>query len=104
MEITATQAEQLREKNPDCLFLDVREAEEVAFCSISDALHIPLGELVERLDALSKEPPLVVYCHHGMRSLKAVHFLRDRGFKNALNLSGGIHAWAQEVDPTVPTY
>ena len=104
MEITATQAEQLREKNSSVVFLDVREAEEVALCSISNSLHISLGELPNRYNHLPKDSPLVVYCHHGMRSMQAVQFLKNKGFDHAINLSGGIHAWSLAVDPSVPTY
>lgn len=104
MEITVTQAKQLREKNSSTVFLDVREAEEVAFCTISKSLHIPLGELPKRYNHLPKDSPLILYCHHGMRSLQAVQFLRDKGFENAINLSGGIHAWSLTIDPSLPTY
>ena len=104
MEISVTQAEEIREKNPSCIFLDVRQDEEVAFCQISDAFHIPLAELPNRFHALPNDQTIIVYCHHGMRSLQAVQFLRSKGLNNAINLQGGIHAWSTIIDPLIPTY
>lgn len=102
--ISVTQAEKLREKNPSTQFLDVREIEEVALGRIGDAQHIPLHSIPENLDRIPEEGILIVYCHHGMRSQKAVDYLRAKGFKNCTNLSGGIHAWSTEIDPSIPTY
>ena len=83
--------------------LDVRQPEEYEAARLEGAVLIPLGELPDKLDALPKDVPLVVMCHHGVRSAHAVHHLRAAGF-DALNLSGGIDAWSREVDPTVPRY
>ena len=102
--ISVTQAEELREKNPSTQFLDVREPEEVALGRISNAQHIPLNSIPENIDRISKEDILIVYCHHGMRSQKAVEYLQAKGFKNCLNLSGGIHAWSTDIDPSIPCY
>lgn len=102
--ISVTQAEELREKNPSTQFLDVREPEEVALGRIGDAQHIPLNSIPDNLNRISEKGVLIVYCHHGMRSQKAVEYLRAKGFKNCLNLSGGIHAWSTEIDPSIPTY
>lgn len=102
--ISVTQAEELREKNPSAQFLDVREPEEVALGRIGDAQHIPLHAIPENINHIAKEGILIVYCHHGMRSQKAVEYLRAKGFQNCLNLIGGIHAWSTEIDPSIPTY
>ena len=104
LEISVTQANELREKNPDLLFLDVREVEEVNFCKIPNSLHIPLNEIPEKMDSLSKDLSIVLYCHHGMRSMSAVNFLRNKGYKKVINLSGGIDAWSNQIDPNIPTY
>jgi sulfur-carrier protein adenylyltransferase/sulfurtransferase len=84
--------------------LDVRESFEAELCSIPDALLIPLGELPRRLDELDPEAELVVYCKSGSRSARAVSILREKGFKQARNLTGGILAWIDEVDPTLTRY
>ncbi len=91
-----------RERTPH-LLLDVRQPEEYATAKIEGALLIPLAELPSRLAELPKDRPLVVMCHHGMRSAHAVHHLREAGF-DALNLSGGIDAWSREIDEKVPVY
>lgn len=84
--------------------LDVREPWEVAIAGLADALAVPMGEVLARLDDLPREVPLVVLCHHGARSLRVTAWLRGRGFDKAVNLRGGIHAWASEIDPAMPTY
>jgi rhodanese-related sulfurtransferase len=84
--------------------LDVREADELAICGIDSALHIPMREVPARLAELPADAPLVVMCHHGMRSRQVVSFLRRSGRLNAVNLDGGIDAWAREIDPSVRLY
>jgi len=86
--------------------LDVREPEEHRFVALPGSLLIPLGELADRLDELApwKDQTFVVYCHHGIRSARAVGFLRSQGFTGALNLAGGIDRWSTEVDPSAPRY
>ncbi len=84
--------------------LDVREAWELALCSLPDAQHIPLGELARRLSELDRERPLVVVCHHGVRSRAAQAFLLGQGFHRVVNLAGGIDAWARRIDPSMATY
>jgi len=103
-EISAKEASILRENNKEAVLLDVREESELAICRIEGALHIPMGEIPERYNALPKGAPLVVLCHHGMRSLNVVQFLEAKGFGNVVNLAGGIHAWAMEVDSNIRRY
>lgn len=88
------------------LLLDCREAEEVAVARIEGALWIPMREIPARLAELGEDHsrPIVVYCHHGGRSRQVTQFLRRQGFRNAQNMTGGIDAWSQLVDPTVPRY
>lgn len=83
--------------------LDVREPEEYAAAKLEGAHLIPLNELPGRLAELPKDRPLVVLCHHGVRSAHAVHHLREAGY-DALNMSGGIAAWSREIDPSIPAY
>jgi len=91
-----------RDKTPHVL-LDVRQPEEHETARIEGAVLIPLPELPGRLAELPKDLPLVVLCHHGMRSAHAVHHLREAGF-DAINLSGGIDAWSRDIDNDVPLY
>jgi len=86
------------------LLLDVRESNEFAYCRIDGSLHIPMGEIVSRLSELDPDRTTVVVCHHGMRSFQVAQFLETQGFGQVVNLSGGIDAWAREVDPAVPRY
>ena len=98
------QAKELREKNPSIQFLDVREPEEIDIGYIMGALTIPLNQIPNNLDNIPQGETLIVYCHHGMRSLKAVEYLRAKGFNQTVNLAGGIHEWSTKIDPTIPTY
>lgn len=84
--------------------LDVREPHEVAICAIPDSKLIPLGQLPARLAEVDLMKPVVVYCRTGVRSGKAVALLQQAGITNARNLRGGMHAWADEVDASVPKY
>ena len=89
--------------NRHCV-LDVREADELAICRLEGSLHIPMSEIPARIAELPTDHPLVVICHHGARSQIVVDFLRNAGFGNAVNLDGGIEAWACEIDPSMPRY
>jgi adenylyltransferase/sulfurtransferase len=84
--------------------LDVREPYEWQICRISGATLIPLGQLPARMSELSITDDMVVFCHNGGRSAKAVEFLRKHGFSKVRNLKGGILAWADQVDPSMPRY
>lgn len=84
--------------------LDVREPWEHKICLIAQSQTIPMGELQQRANELTTEKPLVVICHHGMRSFHATLWLRGHGFENAVNLEGGIDAWAREIDQGMQRY
>jgi adenylyltransferase/sulfurtransferase len=86
------------------LLLDVREDWEHSMAAIADSTHIPLAELVDRLQELAFEDDIVVYCHFGQRSYQAGLILKEAGFKNVTNLTGGIDAWSQLVDPSIRRY
>ena len=86
------------------VLLDVREDEEVAIVRLPGAIHIPMGEVPGRLHELDPDKEIVVYCHHGVRSLRAAQFLAQRDFANVVNLAGGIDAWAIEVEPGMARY
>ncbi len=84
--------------------IDVREPFEYEIARIDGAKLIPLGEIADRTDELQREQPIVVHCHSGKRSAQAVRLLQQRGFSNVYNLEGGIDAWSDQIDPTVPKY
>lgn len=92
------------DENVPHTLLDVRDADEIAICSIGGSLSIPMQQVPQHLDTLPQEEPLIILCHHGMRSAMVADFLRNNGFANALNLAGGISAWAQHIDPNMPRY
>ncbi|MCC5805240.1 MAG: molybdopterin-synthase adenylyltransferase MoeB [Opitutales bacterium] len=104
MEITAEAAhDRLADDDPPVL-LDVREPFEVEIGAIDGHRHIPLRQLPEAYETLPRDRPVVVYCHHGMRSLRAAEFLRAKGFARAQSLAGGIDRWSTAIDPAVPRY
>ena len=103
-EISATHAAKLRESDPEVTFLDVREDSELAICRLEGALHIPMAEIPQRADSLPKDGSLIVVCHHGMRSANVQQYLEAKGFRNIMNLAGGIHGWALEVDTEMARY
>jgi sulfur-carrier protein adenylyltransferase/sulfurtransferase len=84
--------------------IDVREPFEFQIARIDGATLIPLGEIAERADELQREEPIVIHCHSGRRSAQAVRLLQQRGFTNVYNLEGGIDAWSDLIDPSVPRY
>jgi len=95
-----------REAGEAMTLLDVREPNEVETARIEGAVWIPLAELEARMGELEavRDQPIVVYCHHGARSAKAVRQLLAHGFASVENLDGGIEAWSLTVDPSVPRY
>src|SRR4051812_5904162 len=92
--------------------LDVREDAERAVCAIplpptATDLHVPMGQVAARLRALraaAEAAPLVVYCHLGVRSMTVAHWLSGHGVRGVHNLEGGIDAWSERVDPSLPRY
>ena len=86
------------------LLLDIREPAERAHCQIDGSLHIPMQQIPSRLAELPNDAEIVVYCHHGMRSMQVANFLDQRGYPKVYNLLGGIDAWSTEVDPSVRRY
>ncbi len=86
------------------LLLDVRERPEASFASLPGSVLIPLGELPDRLGELDKDASIVVYCHHGVRSARALDELQKSGFTRARHLTGGLDAWSVKIDPAVPRY
>lgn len=86
------------------VLLDIREDWEWELAHLDGALHIPMGELESRIESLDPNAEIVVYCHHGERSVDSCLVLWNAGFRKVRNLTGGISAWSELVDPSVPRY
>ena len=104
LELTARTFKQLLDQRKDVVILDVREPFEYEIARIDGSKLIPLGELPQRVNELDTADQIVVYCHTGVRSAQAVHFLNSMGFKKAKNLKGGIKAWTQQIDNSLQAY
>jgi len=91
-------------KGDDICLIDVRDGWEHSLSSIEGSEHIPLNELVDRIQEIMFEEEIVVYCHHGERAFLGAQALIESGFKKVYHLTGGIDAWSQVVDPGVPRY
>jgi sulfur-carrier protein adenylyltransferase/sulfurtransferase len=102
-EMQVEELKQRLDRGDDLFVLDVREPHEYQICNINGHL-IPLGDLPNRVNELDTSKEIVAHCRSGVRSAKAVNFLRQAGFKKVHNLAGGILAWADRVDPKMPKY
>jgi len=105
IEMTATQLhEYLGNCNSIPLLLDVREDWEYQYCHIKNSVLIPMGEISEKLPELDTQQEIVVICHHGIRSRQIGRFLETQNFTKVINLTGGVEAWADDVEPDMPRY
>ena len=102
-EITPRELKTRLDRGDDLFILDVREPHEYQICNLHGHL-IPLGELPRRVSELDSSREIVAHCRSGKRSADAIEFLKQAGFQKVWNLKGGILAWSDEVDPTVPKY
>jgi len=103
-EITVTDLKNKFDNGEDIQLIDVREPIEFEICHLPATL-IPLGDIPKKVELIAKDKPVIIICHHGFRSAQAIQYLTQRfGFNNLLNLKGGIHAWALQIDPAMPTY
>jgi adenylyltransferase/sulfurtransferase len=87
----------------DVFLLDVREPHEYAIANLGGKL-MPMNEVPQRLAEVDRDREIVIHCHHGMRSQRVAEFLQQSGYTGVVNLAGGIHAWANEIDPKMPKY
>lgn len=102
--INAVELKKMFDRKEDFVLIDVREPFEYDICHIDQARLIPVGELPARLSELDSADEIVLHCKSGSRSAKALRILQEAGFKKVVNLEGGITAWSDQVDPTVPKY
>jgi len=103
-EITPVELKEKMDRGDDFVLIDVREPEEYAICRIPGAKLIPRETLPERIHELSTADEIVVHCRSGVRSGKAVEFMKQAGYRKVKNLVGGILRWSDDVDPTVAKY
>ncbi|RKU39022.1 hypothetical protein C6496_03790 [Candidatus Poribacteria bacterium] len=103
-EISVQELKEKLDTDASVLLIDVREPSEYDIAHIEGAWLISLNTLPDHIDSIPAEQEIVVYCHHGQRSLSATAYLHQNGFSDAKNLAGGIDQWAAEIDPTLPRY
>jgi adenylyltransferase/sulfurtransferase len=103
-EIEVTEVKTMLDRGDNFVLIDVREPHEYKICNIPAAKLIPLGEVPRRLHELDKNADIVIHCKSGMRSAKACGILKQAGFQHVRNMKGGILAWSDKVDPSVPKY
>jgi len=104
-QIHPTELKRMLDAGAPVMLVDVRQPEEHAYCALPGSVLIPLGELPARTAEVNPGGALVVvYCHHGIRSLSGAALLRAAGLPDVASLSGGIDAWSALIDPAVPRY
>jgi adenylyltransferase/sulfurtransferase len=104
-QITPTELKQRLDNGDDIQIIDVREDPEVAIARLPNSIHIPLAQVLSRMDDIDPNRETVVHCKMGGRSARAIEALQRSGFKGKLiNLAGGIIGWSNDVDPSVPKY
>ncbi len=104
-EISAKDAKQAMDTNSGIQLIDVRQPDEFAFAKIEGSKLIPLGDIMKRMDELDPTKEAIIHCKMGGRSAKAIEMLQQAGYEGSLkNLKGGITAWSNDVDPTIPKY
>jgi adenylyltransferase/sulfurtransferase len=104
IQISPREVQQMRARGEDFLLVDVREPWEHDAARIENSLLIPLREIPGNVSRLAGAGPIVLYCHHGIRSLDAAEWLRAQGIGGAKSMAGGIERWSVEVDSNVPRY
>lgn len=102
-EVTVSELKQLQDDKADYQLIDVREEHEVEICEIGGE-HIPMGEVMDNLDKISKTKQVVIHCRSGARSGSICNALEGEGYDNVYNLVGGILAWADEIDTSLEKY
>ncbi len=104
LQVTPEEVKRRLGKGDSLLLLDVREPVEYAICKLPDSKLIPLGQIPDRVRELDSAQDIILYCHHGVRSLQAAQFMREAGFKRVWSMKGGIEAWSERIDASVPRY
>ena len=106
-EISAAEVKRRMDAGETLHLIDVREPNEFAIAKIEGGDLIPMRQIpaeLQRLEERADEAPLIVFCHHGVRSMNVVNWLRNQGLENCQSMTGGIDAWSLSIDPSVPRY
>ena len=106
MEIDCQSVQQKLTAGEDFLLLDCREVDEHQHVNIPQATLLPMSEIQTRVDALAphRESEIIVFCHHGMRSLQVAQWLKNQGYENTRSMAGGIDRWSVEIDDSLVRY
>lgn len=104
IEITVEELKARLDQGDRPFILDVREQHEYDICHLADTTLIPMSVIESRYSELNPDVEIVVHCRSGARSARVCHFLMSKGFQNVKNLAGGILAWSDRIDPTIPKY
>lgn len=106
LETTCQQVHSRRQAGEDFVLLDCREEAEFATARLDESVLFPMSTLAERAQDLTeyRDRQIVVFCHHGGRSLRVAMWLRQQGFRDAQSMAGGIDEWSQTIDPGIPRY
>ncbi len=102
-EITVTELKARMDAGDDIQVIDIRESNEYDYCNFG-AQHIPMGEIMGNLDLISKDKDVILHCKSGGRSGAMAQALTSRGYVNVMNLTGGILAWSDQIDSSIPKY
>jgi rhodanese-related sulfurtransferase len=94
----------LRDTQQSYLLLDIREPQEVMFCTFPNSLHIRMHQIPSHWHTLPQDKLIIVFCHYGTRSRMVVQYLQQQGMMNVTNLTGGIDLWAIEIEPDMERY
>ena len=103
-EITVKELKNKFDNNEDFMLLDVRNIQEVLFSKINGSIHIPMNEIMSRINELDSNKEIIIQCKSGKRSARVCEYLMTQNFKNVKNLTGGIIAWSDEIDNSIQVY
>ena len=106
LEVSCQETAEKLKQGETFLLLDCREQDEYDHVHIAGATLLPMSQIADRVHELDpqRDQPVIVYCHHGGRSLRVTMFLKQAGFADVRSMAGGIDAWASEIDPSIPRY
>ena len=103
-EITVKELKNKFDNNEDFILLDVRNIQEVLFSKINGSIHIPMNEIMSRINELDSNKEIIIQCKSGKRSARVCEYLMTQNFKNVKNLTGGIIAWSDKIDNSIQVY
>jgi rhodanese-related sulfurtransferase len=103
-DLNPPEVKKMLDDNKKIRLIDVREDWEYRIAHIENSELMPMSNFIKHVDMLKEDEEIILYCHTGVRSANICRFLADKGFRNLINLKGGIEAWSNEVDQSVPRY